>query len=476
MKVPVIFDSVDHITKSAIRESATNLIEAGSVLFVTRSGILAHTLPVARTAVPVTVNQDIKAITPASSLEPDYVAWAARAYGSAILRQCSKDGTTVASVDSSGLYNFRLPIAPEPEQGRVVESIESYFTRLDDAVAKLERVERNLKRYRAAVLKAAVEGRLVPTEAELARAEGRDYEPAPVLLERILAERRRRWEEAELTKMRAKGKTPKNEKWKAKYKEPIAPDATDLPALPEGWCWASVDQLGDVSGGITQNAKREELPLQVQFLRVANVYANELRLDDVKTIGISQSELSRALLAPGDLLIVEGNGSIEQIGRVSLWDGSIDPCLHQNHIIKVRFSFDGLPRWTLSWLLAPAGRIAVERAASSTSGLHTLSLSKVSRLPVPLAPVAEQLRATAEADRFTTLALAAERGITANAQRCARLRQSILKWAFEGRLVDQDPADEPAARLLERIRAERENTNDKAPRSPRRAKARSPRS
>ena len=83
---------------------------------------------------------------------------------------------------------------------------------------------RNLKRYRASVLKAAVEGRLVPTEAELARAEGRDYEPASVLLERILAERRRRWEEAELAKMKAKGKTPKGDRWRAKYKEPIPPD------------------------------------------------------------------------------------------------------------------------------------------------------------------------------------------------------------------------------------------------------------
>ena len=109
----------------------------------------------------------------------------------------------------------------------------------DDAVATLERVRRNLTRYRASVLKAAVEGRLVPTEAKLARAEGRSYEPASVLLERILAERRRRWEEAELAKMKAKGKVPKDDKWKAKYVEPIAPDTSELPDLPEGWCWAT---------------------------------------------------------------------------------------------------------------------------------------------------------------------------------------------------------------------------------------------
>src|SRR5207253_1976546 len=121
------------------------------------------------------------------------------------------------------LKTLQFPLAPLPEQHRIVEGIESYFSRLDDAVATLERVQRNLKRYRASVLKAAVEGRLVPTEAELARAEGRDYEPASVLLERILAERRRRWQEAD---------------GRGKYHEPVAPNTAELPELPEGWCWA----------------------------------------------------------------------------------------------------------------------------------------------------------------------------------------------------------------------------------------------
>ena len=104
-------------------------------------------------------------------------------------------------------------------------------------------MEANLKRYRASVLKAAVEGNLVPTEAELAKKEEPEYEPASVLLERILKERRHRWEQAELGKMKAKGEVPKNEKWKDKYEEPAAPDTSELPELPEGWCWSTVNQL-----------------------------------------------------------------------------------------------------------------------------------------------------------------------------------------------------------------------------------------
>ena len=157
-------------------------------------------------------------------------------------------------VDYNQIGAFKLDLPASAEQHRIVEAIESYFTRLDDAVATLERVQRNLKRYRASVLKAAVEGRLVPTEAELARAEDRDYEPASVLLERILAERRHRWQEAELAKMKAKGKTPKNDRWKERYKEPAAPDTAELSTLPEGWCWTTI-------GAVTECLDRHRVPI-----------------------------------------------------------------------------------------------------------------------------------------------------------------------------------------------------------------------
>ena len=152
-------------------------------------------------------------------------------------------GVGIHHLGAKTLAEWEVHLPPPDEQRRIVETVDSYFTRLDGVAATLERVRRRLKQYRASILKASVEGRLVPTEAELARDEGRDYEPASVLLERILAERRRRWEEAELARMKAAGKTPKNDKWKARYKEPSAPDTATLPRLPEGWCWATVNQV-----------------------------------------------------------------------------------------------------------------------------------------------------------------------------------------------------------------------------------------
>ena len=325
-------------------------------------------------------------LRPGEAVEPGYLAYffQTASYWGQISEQAT--GTAQPGVNSKRLRTVQLPVAPLHQQPAIVAAIESHFSRLDAATATLERVQRNLERYRASVLKAAVEGRLVPTEAELAKKEGRSYEPASTLLKRILAERRRRWEEAEIAKFRAKGKPPTDDRWKKRYEEPASPNTDGLPELPEGWCWASIAQVASISGGITKNANREKLPMKRPYLRVANVYANELRLNEIKHIGASEDEAERTSLLPGDLLIVEGNGSVDQIGRVAMWDGSIPGCVHQNHIIKVRLSDQALAKWSLTWLLSASGRKHIEGAASSTSGLHTLSLSKVAGLPIPLAP------------------------------------------------------------------------------------------
>jgi type I restriction enzyme, S subunit len=135
-------------------------------------------------------------------------------------------GSTIAHLPREKLVEYEVTIPPAPEQERIIEALDSYLSRLDAAVASLDSAQAKLKVYRASVLKAAVEGRLVPTEAELARREGRSYEAAQVLLERILQERRRRWEDAELAKMTVHGKTPKDDRWKANYDEPTRPSCT----------------------------------------------------------------------------------------------------------------------------------------------------------------------------------------------------------------------------------------------------------
>jgi type I restriction enzyme S subunit len=166
------------------------------------------------------------------------------------------------------------------------------------------------------------------------------------------------------------------------------------------------------------------------YLRVANVHANELRLDEIEYMGVADQELDKLLVRRGDLLVVEGNGSPDQIGRVALWDGSIENCVHQNHLIKVRFNGRVTPQWAMTWLLSPGGRHEIERVSSSTSGLHTLSTGKVARLPIPVPPDDEQHRIVAEVDRRLSIVREVEAEVDANLKRAQSLRQAILAKAF----------------------------------------------
>jgi type I restriction enzyme S subunit len=179
------------------------------------------------------------------------------------------------------LQKSNISLPPIDKQLRLVEKIEELFTQLDAAEAALKRAKANLVRYRQSVLQAAVTGELT---REWREAHAGQIEPASVLLERIRAERRAKWE----ADLRAKGKDPS----KVKYEEPAAPDTSTLPELPERWMWTTVEEVGIVYGGFTKNPERGKYHLQIPYLSVANVYANELRLEDVQTIGVTEEELS----------------------------------------------------------------------------------------------------------------------------------------------------------------------------------------
>jgi len=339
-------------------------------------------------------------------------------------------GVGIPHVDPGVFKSLEFPVAPFEQQKRIVAKIEELFSHIDAGIEALKKAQKLLKQYRQSVLKAAVTGELTKEWREANKGE---LEPASQLLERILKERRQKWEEQQLKQFQAKGKMPKDDKWKGKYKEPKSYEG-DLFPLPEEWCWAYIGQLGQVIGGLTKNRKREQFELQLPYLRVANVYANELRLDDVTKIGVQERELERLLLETGDLLVVEGNGSPDQIGRLAVWDGSIDPCVHQNHLIKIRLIEKESGEFLMHWLGSMGGRNAILDVASSTSGLYTLSISKVEGLPVPLAPLEEMIEIeTIVGEKHLAIARL-ERELYKQLIQAEKNKQSILASAFLGKL------------------------------------------
>ena len=171
-------------------------------------------------------------------------------------------------------------------------------------------------------------------------------------------------------------------------------------------------------------------------------------------------ELGTFRLEPQDLLIVEGNGSMAEIGRCALWTGEIADCVHQNHIIRVR-ARDCEPRYLATYWNSPLGAEGVSDVAVTTAGLFSLSTRKVAEMLVPLPPSEEQHEIVRRVDALFALADAIESRVATATARAERLTQSILAKAFRGELVPTEAElarregrdYEPASVLLERIRA-----------------------
>lgn len=160
---------------------------------------------------------------------------------------------------------------------------------------------------------------------------------------------------------------------------------------PMGWPLSALGEVADVQGGLQVTRKRASNPVERPYLRVANVLRDELKLDEIKTMRITEKELERVRLETGDLLVVEGHGNPNEIGRAAIWDGSISDCVHQNHLIRVRSRQERLePSFAAAFLNSASGRAHLLKSGRTTSGLNTISTSDVKQCPVFLPPLALQ--------------------------------------------------------------------------------------
>ena len=360
-------------------------------------------------------------------------------------------------VDFRQLRSFTLVLPPKEEQTRIAGRLAVLLDDLATGIAALQRCQEKLTRYRASVLQTAVAGNLTADW----RKRHPNVEPASKLLQRILTERRRRWEQEQQRAYAEKGRAlPKN--WKAKYKEPVEPEGVDLPPVPEHWQWVSIDQIGAIQGGLQKSPARAPKRHHYPYLRVANVHRGALHLDELHRFELTPDELRKLRLETGDVLLVEGNGSRKEIGRCAIWNGEVEDCVHQNHIIRVRLAKGVLPQYASVFLNSPMGQLAIQQAASSTSGLYTLSVKKVKGLSIPLPPVSEQ---RAIVDLVARQASSVDRvgeGLATSAQ-ADRLRQSILHRAFAGNLSPKTPTMSRHLDSLTVSPASREGVNRRVP-------------
>ena len=296
------------------------------------------------------------------------------------------------------------------------------------------------------MLKAACEGRLVSTEAELARAEGRSYEPASALLERILAERHAKWE----ADLRAKGKDPS----KVKYVKPQSPDTSGLLVLPEGWCWASVEQIlaEPLANGRSVTDAIDGFPV----LRLTALRNGRILLTERKTGAWTSIDATQFLVKKGDFLIARGNGSMSLIGRGGLVEDDPDLVAYPDTMIRIRpLSMVINARFLRAIWDVNSVRQQIERQSRTSAGIYKINQSSLHSIVLPIPPISEQVRIVDAIEQKLSIASNLVTVIENTSVRLERLRQSILKRAFSGKLVSQDPNDEPASVLLEGIQAER---------------------
>lgn len=337
-------------------------------------------------------------------------------------------------VPADFMRQLRLPLPPLPEQHRIVAKLEELFTRLDAGVSALERVQALLERYRQAVLRDAFSGRLTAAWREAHRDE---LEPASALLERIRRER----------EARGTGRY--------RHNAPAPRRATGVSPLPEGWEWVTLAELSWDAGYGTSTKCDYELP-GPPVLRIPNIVEGRIDLRDLKFASNPQRLDNTSALAPGDMLVVRTNGSPRLIGRAAVvMDDLGQPVHFASYLIRYRLVMpDTLGRWVGAIWHAPQVREHVMREAATSAGQYNLSIDKLDRVTLPLPPAEEQQNIVAELQRLSTILDDVAQSVLKGLSWSSSLRQSILRHAFEGKLVPQDPNDEPADRLLERIRAE----------------------
>lgn len=418
MKLRHLVSSQDTITPAAVENSAAKMIDAGSVLFVTRSGILAHSFPVATIGVTSTINQDLKAITPFEVIDVEYLGWALRALSRKILKSCSKHGTTVHSIEVPTLKGFGIPVPPLNEQRRIVAKIEELIVLLEKSAESLILAREQLHACRYSVLKRAFEGRLVPRDST--------DESASILIERI-AEKQ----------MANRRKLPPNKKSTDRASAAVTSDegVADhwqpvVAAIPAHWAYV------DFEDGF-ENVSTSKIKVPETHYAVSGRFPI---IDQGKSlVGGYTDDESKVINKAGSAIVFGDHTRCFKLVDFPFAPGADGTkVLKASECLDPKFAYYGC----LSIRLPDRG--------------YSRHYSFLKKAKFPVAPLKEQQRIVSKIEEIFSAQEKMGEDIEVALARITSLRQAILNRAFTGRLIPQNLNDEPASISLKRIRGERE--------------------
>ncbi|MGB8021814.1 MAG: hypothetical protein WCF04_11350 [Candidatus Nanopelagicales bacterium] len=414
-------DERAHIAQDHFESLLKHSVQPGDVLVASLGEVLPRSCQAPADLGPAIVKADVIRIHPGEAIHGAYLMWALNSPATRDRVANAIKGVGRPRFNLGGLRALPLPLAPLPEQERIVAAIEEAFSLLDAGEAGLHATRSRLKRMRDSVLTAAVTGSLVP----------QDPSDTPAAY------------------------------WLAK--RDVTPTAQPECTVPPGWTYVPLARIAGVKLGRQRSPGRATGPRMRPYLRAANVGWSGLKLSDVKEMDFTESESRAFELIPGDLLLSEASGSPGEVGKPAQFRGEIANCCFQNTLIRVRLGH-GLNTDFYEHYFRQQALSGKFAEGSRGVGIHHLGQQALSEWVVPVPPPGEQVRIVAEVERQFSFIDACERAVDAALVRSGALRRSVLKAAFEGRLVEQDPSDEPAAALLERIRSERTSAPGKAPR------------
>ena len=375
-------------------------------------------------------------------------------------------GSGMVHVTKRRFEETPLWLPPLTEQRRIVDRIETIFDEIDRGVESLQAAKRTVGLYRQSLLKSAFEGRLTAAW----RAKNADtLESQDALMTRTARERPewykmafRTWTEDVETWQSESAKGPKPRRPERNLRgTPLTPEERALlPEIPDEWVFLRLHEVAAVGSGMSvSKARKLEVPVNVPYLRVANVQRGFLDLREIKTMQIERSQRSSLGLRQWDILFNEG-GDRDKLGRGWIWECQVPHCITQNHVFRASpFRHDlGWSKYISLWGNS-FGRDYFEKRGKQTTNLASINKTVLKDLPVPCCSPDECTEIVRILDDRLDAAKVLDAEIEASLARAEALRHSVLRSAFAGQLLTQELTDEPASVLLERVRGERNKTH-----------------